>query len=176
LSTDEISVQLTEYKLIDGTIVSIDTLEVGALVSVKLEDGTEVPLEDGKYELEDGTKFTLVHGTIDSLELPEVVEEPVKASEEDVLAAIASIMERITALESKIDTLINEEPSEDTAVDMSSKIDALSTKLSGITDVVEKLIGQPKSESVETKLSKHSIKEDKFEAMYNSLKSIKNQK
>jgi len=62
--TEVQTVEFTDAKLEDGTLVSYDKLEVDGKVEVINEDGTKTPLADGTYKLEDGTEITIVAGTI----------------------------------------------------------------------------------------------------------------
>lgn len=56
---------VTDYKLKDGSVVSIDKLEVGGIVTVNSE-----PAADGEYVLEDGTNISVSGGVISELESP----------------------------------------------------------------------------------------------------------
>jgi hypothetical protein len=59
-----------EYKLKDGTVVSIDKVEVGGSVNLNGQ-----PAPDGYHLLEDGTKIEVLSGLIVGLEKEPVVEE-----------------------------------------------------------------------------------------------------
>ncbi len=59
-----------DYKLKDGTVVSIDKLEIGGSVNLNGE-----PAPDGYHLLEDGTKIHVMNGLIDEIEKEEVVAE-----------------------------------------------------------------------------------------------------
>jgi len=79
LGIEEETTQLAyEGKLADGTIVvsEADALAEGVAVSVLVEDGTQIPLPVGEYELEDGTKFVVEEeGIIASMETEAEEEE-----------------------------------------------------------------------------------------------------
>jgi hypothetical protein len=48
-------VKLEQMKLVDGnTVIEADSFEPGASVMIVVPEGEPVPLEVGKYELEDG--------------------------------------------------------------------------------------------------------------------------
>lgn len=68
LGIEEETTQLAyEGKLADGTIIvsEADALAEGVAVNVLVEDGTQIPLPVGEYELEDGMKFIVeVEGVI----------------------------------------------------------------------------------------------------------------
>ena len=59
-----------DYKLKDGTVVSIDKVEIGGQVNLNGE-----PAPDGYHLLEDGTKIHVMSGLIDEIEKEEVVSE-----------------------------------------------------------------------------------------------------
>jgi len=59
-----------DYKLKDGTVVSIDKVEIGGQVNLNGE-----PAPDGYHLLEDGTKIHVMSGLIDEIEKEEVVAE-----------------------------------------------------------------------------------------------------
>jgi hypothetical protein len=59
-----------EYKLKDGTVVSIDKVEIGGQVQLNGE-----PAPDGYHLLEDGTKIEVLSGLIVGVEKEEVVAE-----------------------------------------------------------------------------------------------------
>jgi uncharacterized coiled-coil protein SlyX len=54
LGLAEVKVELGSIKMVDGTEIKYDKLEVGGLVTIVSEDGTEAPVPAGTYELEDG--------------------------------------------------------------------------------------------------------------------------
>ena len=59
-----------DYKLKDGTVVSIDKVEIGGQVNLNGE-----PAPDGYHLLEDGTKIHVMSGLIDEIEKEQVVAE-----------------------------------------------------------------------------------------------------
>ena len=88
LGIEEETTQLAyEGKLADGTIVvsDADALAEGVEVSVLVEDGTQIPLPVGEYELEDGTKFVVEEeGIVASMETEaEEEEDDMKKDEEE---------------------------------------------------------------------------------------------
>ena len=81
-----------DAKLMDGTIVRYESLEVGMPLLVIDEAGNELPAPDGEHELEDGTKITVEAGIITEVaskeeEAPEVEEAPI----EQPMAAVESV-------------------------------------------------------------------------------------
>ena len=77
-----------QAKLTDGTIVvsEAEALAEGIAISILAEDGSQMPLPVGVYELEDGTTFEVTEeGIVASIgeTEEEVVEEEVEATEEE---------------------------------------------------------------------------------------------
>lgn len=97
-------VKLEDVTLIDGTMLSVDKMEVGANATFTGADGVAVPAE-GTYELADGTMITCVAGLITEI-MPKEVEaqpEPVESVESDMKA----ILSRLEALEKNYATKQN---------------------------------------------------------------------
>ena len=81
-----------DAKLMDGTIIRYESLEVGMPLMVIDEAGNELPAPDGEHELEDGTKVTVESGIITEVEskeeeAPEAEEAPI----EQPMAAVESV-------------------------------------------------------------------------------------
>lgn len=81
-----------DAKLMDGTIIRYESLEVGMPLLVIDEAGNELPAPDGEHELEDGTKVTVEAGIITEVaskeeEAPEVEEAPI----EQPMAAVETV-------------------------------------------------------------------------------------
>ena len=89
-------VKLEDVALIDGTMLSVDKMEVGAMASFIGADGVAVPAE-GEFELADGTKIMCVAGLITEIVTKEadVQPEPTESVESDMKA----ILSRLEALE-----------------------------------------------------------------------------
>jgi hypothetical protein len=64
-----------DAKLVDGTIVRYEVLEIGAALSVVGEDGEIVPAPDGEHELESGDIVRTEGGVIVEIMTPEPVAE-----------------------------------------------------------------------------------------------------
>jgi hypothetical protein len=96
-----------DAKLVDGTIIRYESLEVGMPLLVIDEAGNELPAPDGEHELEDGTKVTIESGIITEVaskeeEAPEVEEMPI----EQPMAAVESVSkEDFEALKSEVENL-----------------------------------------------------------------------
>jgi len=81
--SEEVSVQLEEIKLDNGTILVAEKFESGQSVFIKSEDDENIALPVGEYALEDGKKLMVKEeGLIDAIGEVEVKEEEVEASEE----------------------------------------------------------------------------------------------
>tara|TARA_R110002153_G_scaffold118764_1_gene263554 strand:+ start:248 stop:868 length:621 start_codon:yes stop_codon:yes gene_type:complete len=93
LGIEEETTQLAwEGKLADGTIIvsDADALAEGVAVSVLVEDGTQIPLPVGEYELEDGTKFSVEEEGVIAKMYEEEVEEEEAAEEEEEELSVAN--------------------------------------------------------------------------------------
>ena len=81
--SEEVSVQLEEVKLENGTVLVAEKFESGQSVFIKSEDDENIALPVGEYALEDGRKLMIKEeGLIDAIGEVEVKEEEVEASEE----------------------------------------------------------------------------------------------
>jgi hypothetical protein len=80
--SEEVSVQLEEVKLENGTVLVAEKFESGQSVFIKSEDDENIALPVGEYDMEDGRKLMVKEeGLIDDIGEVEV-EEEVEASEE----------------------------------------------------------------------------------------------
>ena len=80
--SEEVSVQLEEIKLDNGTVLVAEKFESGQSVFIKSEDDENIALPIGEYDIEDGRKLMVKEeGLIDAIGEVEV-EEEVEASEE----------------------------------------------------------------------------------------------
>jgi hypothetical protein len=81
--SEEVSVQLEEIKLENGTVLVAEKFESGQSVFIKSEDDENIALPVGEYALEDGRKLMVKEeGLIDAIGEVEVKEEEVEASKE----------------------------------------------------------------------------------------------
>jgi len=86
-------VKLEDVTLIDGTMLSVDKMEVGAMASFVGADGVAVPAE-GTYELADGTKIICAAGVITEILAKEADVQPEPLEDE-----MKAILSRLEALE-----------------------------------------------------------------------------
>lgn len=124
-------VKLEQMKLVDGnTVIEADSFEPGASVMIVVPEGEPVPLEVGKYELEDGRLLVVEEkGMIASIE-----EMPAESEEE--MPVEADVTPEVTpeAKQPKKVVTITEQH----FAEMEAKIAELEAKLSAMTpEVVE---------------------------------------
>jgi hypothetical protein len=123
-------VKLEQMKLIDGnTVIEADSFEVGASVMIVVPEGEPVPLEVGKYELEDGRLLVVEEkGMIAS------IEEMPAESEEEEMPVEADVTPEVEVKQPKKVVQITEQH----FAEMEAKIAELETKLASMTpEVVE---------------------------------------
>jgi len=123
-------VKLEQMKLIDGnTVIEADSFEVGASVMIVVPEGEPVPLEVGKYELEDGRLLVVEEkGMIAS------IEEMPAESEEEEMPVEADVTPEVEVKQPKKVVSITEQH----FAEMEAKIAELETKLAAMTpEIVE---------------------------------------
>ena len=123
-------VKLEQMKLIDGnTVIEADSFEPGASVMIVVPEGEPVPLEVGKYELEDGKLLVVEEkGMIAS------IEEMPAESEEEEMPVEADVTPEVEVKQPKKVVQITEQH----FAEMEAKIAELETKLASMTpEVVE---------------------------------------
>lgn len=104
LPATKVETKLEDVALIDGTMLSVDKMEVGANATFTGADGVAVPAE-GEFELADGTKIMCAAGLITEIMPKEadVQPEPTESVESDMKA----ILSRLEALEKNYATKQN---------------------------------------------------------------------
>jgi hypothetical protein len=130
-------VKLEQMKLVDGnTVIEADSFEAGASVMILVPDSEPVPLEVGKYELEDGRLLIVEEkGMIAS------IEEMPKETEEEEMPVEADVTPEVDVKQPKKVVSITEQH----FAEMKAKIEELETKLAALevkeeeqpTDVIE---------------------------------------
>ena len=140
-----------DAKLVDGTIIRYESLEIGAALSVVGEDGEIVAAPDGQHELESGEVVRTEEGVIVEVLEPEAeeVEEEAKDEEkeeemsaeeevpafdadafkEDILGAVSNL------IKSEIDAA---------SFAKTEKVSDIEKAVSLMTDIVEKMAATPK--------------------------------
>jgi len=124
-----IEVNLEEQTLADGsTVIEADSFEPGASVMIVVPEGEPVPLEVGKYELEDGRLLVVEEkGMIAS------IEEMPAESEEEEMPVEADITPEVEVKQPKKVVQITEQH----FAEMQAKIEELETKLASMEPIVE---------------------------------------
>ena len=113
--TTETKETFIDAKLMDGTIIRYESLEVGMPLMVIDEAGNELPAPDGEHELEDGTKVTVEAGIIIEVASKEEEAPEEEAPIEQPMAAVETVSKE------DFETLKNE------VADLKSKFEEFST-------------------------------------------------
>ena len=139
-----------DAKLVDGTIVRYESLEIGAALSVVGEDGEVVPAPDGEHELESGDIVRTEGGVIVEIMTPEPVEEEAEEEKEEEMAA-EETEEKFDAEGFKADILsavseLIESRMAEAQFAKTEKVSDIEKAVGLITDIVEKMAATPKEE------------------------------
>ena len=161
-------------KLKDGNIIQwTGELAEGAALNSVDTDGNVLPIVDGEYEMEDGTKITCVGGLVTMLAGPKVEKEvePVEEMSEFEKALMkhledfAAFTEKFTALENKVTEYEAKftQITEATAATDSS----ISEKFAKVVELVETIskepaVGQPKPPNAFQKREGENTRINKF--------------
>ena len=145
LFSDKTAQAFVDAKLVDGTIVRYDALEVGAALSVVGEDGEIVAAPDGQHELESGEIVRTEEGVIveileaepvDAEEEEEKIEEEMSAApfdadsfKEDILGAVSNLIKSEIA---------------SAAFAKNDKVNDIQKAVSLMSELVEKMAATPK--------------------------------
>ena len=135
-----------DAKLIDGTIIRYESLEIGATLSVVGEDGEIVAAPDGQHELESGEVVRTEEGVIVEVlepEAEEVDEEAEDEKEEEMSAEVPAFDADAFKLDimNSVATLIQAEVEKFAKND---KVSDIEKAVSLMTDIVEKMAATPK--------------------------------
>ena len=139
-----------DAKLVDGTIVRYESLEIGAALSVVGEDGEIVPAPDGEHELESGDIVRTEGGVIVEIMTPEPVEEEAEEEKEEEMAA-EETEEKFDSegfkadIRSAVSELIQSKIAE-AQFAKTEKVSDIEKAVGLITDIVEKMAATPKEE------------------------------
>lgn len=134
-------VQLTEATLKDGTVVTVDKLEVGGVVKIG-----DAPAPAGVHELSDGTKITVGEGgVIESVEKEEApVEEMQKPT--DYSDQFAAIEQRFTDLNTSYEVKFSEQATQ--LSEFAEKFNKANETITSLVELVGKIIETPTADSV----------------------------
>ena len=137
-----------DAKLVDGTIIRYESLEIGAALSVVGEDGEIVAAPDGQHELESGEVVRTEEGVIVEVLEPEAeeVEEEAEDEKEEEMSAEAPAFDADSFKEELLGAVSNLIKSEIDAASFAKndKVSDIEKAVSLMTDIVEKMAATPK--------------------------------
>jgi hypothetical protein len=138
-----------DAKLVDGTIVRYESLEIGAALSVVGEDGEIVAAPDGQHEMESGEVVRTEEGVIVEIlepEVEEVEEEAEDEVEEEEMSAEVPAFDADAFKEDILGAVSNLIKSEIDAASFAKndKVSDIEKAVSLMTDIVEKMAATPK--------------------------------
>lgn len=165
----QVEVKLYSCETKDGTKLEVDgdVMTIESPIFRIDENGNRLPLEDGEYELTDGNKIEVMNGMVKEMSVIEeeqtdeaIVENPVETGDYKKKNEAEMSDDRITALESKVNEL----------VDMLGLLTTASTELSS---KLTELSNQPaaKAEVFEKTMSADEARIEKFKAIQNGIKN-----
>jgi hypothetical protein len=135
-----------DAKLVDGTIIRYESLEIGAALSVVGEDGEIVAAPDGQHELESGEVVRTEEGVIVEVLEPEAEEEAKEEEKEEEMSAEAPAFDADSFKEDILGAVSNLIKSEiaSAAFAKNDKVSDIEKAVSLMTDIVEKMAATPK--------------------------------
>lgn len=105
-TTENTSETFEDAKLMDGTIVRYEKLEVGMPLMVIDEAGAELPAPDGEHTLESGVVVTVEGGIITEIETKEEEAPEEEMPIEQPMSAVETVSkEDFEALKAEVDSL-----------------------------------------------------------------------
>lgn len=151
-----------ETKLVDGTTLSVDKMEVGGVANIISEAGT-LPAADGEYEAEDGTKITVMGGLISAIAPKEVEAQP--EVENAMAQTLAALTARLSAIETEFANVKAENAN--LKVAMSQVNEASKVSLSAINSIISQPAGDP------VQKPKTQFKQDNLSNLGDSINKLK---
>ena len=146
LFSEKTAEAFVDAKLVDGTIIRYEALEVGATLSVVGEDGEIIAAPDGQHELESGEIVRTEEGVIVEILEPEA--EPVDAEEEveEEMSAEAPAFDSDSFKEDILGAVSNLIKSEiaSAAFAKNDKVSDIEKAVSLMSELVEKMAATPK--------------------------------
>ena len=137
-----------DAKLIDGTIIRYESLEIGAALSVVGEDGEIVAAPDGQHELESGEVVRTEEGVIVEVLEPEAeeVEEEAEDEKEEEMSAEVPAFDADSFKEDILGAVSNLIKSEIDAASFAKndKVSDIEKAVGLMTELVEKMAATPK--------------------------------
>ena len=137
-----------DAKLVDGTIIRYESLEIGATLSVVGEDGEIIAAPDGQHELESGEIVRTEEGVIVEILEPEAeeVDEEAEDEKEEEMSAEAPAFDADSFKEDILGAVSNLIKSEIDAASFAKtdKVSDIEKAVSLMTELVEKMAATPK--------------------------------
>lgn len=137
----KVEVKLDDITLNDGTILTVDKMEVGATATITTADGV-VPAPDGEYTSQDGTVITVMGGLVAEIatkeeEAPEMPETtPAAPTTMDAITELKAIVAKLEKQSNdNLTKLIKENKS--LKVELASQKAGLQIALSAIDKIAE---------------------------------------
>ena len=145
LFSEKTAEAFVDAKLVDGTIIRYEALEVGATLSVVGEDGEIVAAPDGQHELESGEIVRTEEGVIVEILEPEA-EEEAKEEKEEEMSAEAPAFDADSFKEDILGAVSNLIKSEiaSAAFAKNDKVSDIEKAVSLMSELVEKMAATPK--------------------------------
>jgi hypothetical protein len=145
LFSEKTAEAFVDAKLVDGTIIRYESLEIGATLSVVGEDGEIVSAPDGQHELESGEIVRTEEGVIVEILEAEPVdaEEEEEKIEEEMSAAPFDADSFKEELLGAVSNLIKSEIAS-AAFAKNDKVSDIEKAVGLMTELVEKMAATPK--------------------------------
>lgn len=192
---DKNKIDLMDYKTKDGLTISWEgEAEVGKDIFIVLEDGSREPLNNGEYELEDGTKVVVADGKVaeiiaaeltDDKEEEEMAEPEAPAAEPDDAAANAArmvvgtevmpIIDEFRALFAELSSRIDKLENVETVAEEATKEETMA-KIAELETKIENLSAMAGAPSITKKDDKTITREAKEAAIVNRIEALKSTK
>ena len=175
--TETTTETFVDAKLMDGTIVRYEKLEVGMPLMVIDEAGNELPAPNGEHQLEDGTMVTVEEGIITEIatkeeEMPEEevpLEQPMAAVETITKEEFETLKSEVEALKTKFEEFTK---TNDT---ITAENTAMRAIVKETFSIVEALAKVPSTNPVEVKnnnpFKKSISREQEIENLINKFKN-----
>ena len=170
-------VKLTDVQTKDGKTLSTETevLEIGSVLYGVDDQGNQIPVEDGSYELEDGKTIEVKDSIV--TEIAEASEEVDEVEVEEEMSE-APVEEEVKIEEEGSDTESRISKLETDLAELMSMMQSMSENSVKLTSKVEEFASQPASEPIKSKvviekqLSAEELRTQRFLTIKNNL--IKN--
>jgi len=135
------TINLMEVKTKDGIVYKVESLELDMPIVEVAADGTESPVNDGEYTLEDGTEITVTGSVLSEVSKPEEESTDIEEDMETKLAldpievmsviqpALDEFRSIIADLMTRIDTLENKDQESVDSTQLSATIQELNDRV-----------------------------------------------